>query len=112
VSPDALVVTIPVLSIQPLVENAIKHGMAPLVSGGTVRLDAHVEQGELCVKVSDTGHGFATADRSGVGLENVERRLELSYGGAARMAIESSQQGTVVSLLIPTQVAQAVEVAR
>ena len=112
VSPDALAVTIPILSIQPIVENAIKHGIAPLVAGGTVRLDARVEQGELCVKVSDTGQGFPTADRSGVGLENVERRLELSYGGAARIAIESSQQGTVVSILIPTQVPQAVEVVQ
>jgi len=112
VSPEALAVTIPILSIQPIVENAIKHGIAPLVAGGTVRLDARVEQGELCVKVTDTGHGFPTADRSGVGLENVERRLELSYGGAARMAIESGQLGTVVSILIPTQVPHAVEVAQ
>ena len=112
VSPEALAVTIPILSIQPIVENAIKHGIAPLVAGGTLTLDARVEHGELRVTVSDTGHGFPTAARSGVGLENVERRLELSYGGAARLSIESSQQGSSVSILIPAQISQAVEVRR
>jgi two-component system, LytTR family, sensor kinase len=105
VSTEALGVTIPILSIQPLVENAIKHGIAPLVAGGTVRLEAHMDHGELRVTVSDTGPGFPISQRSGVGLENVERRLELSYGGSATLAVESDSRGSVVSIVIPVEVA-------
>jgi LytS/YehU family sensor histidine kinase len=104
VAPETLGVAIPILSIQPLVENAVKHGIAPLVAGGTVTLDARMEGGELRVTVSDTGAGFPVAVRSGVGLENVERRLELSYGGAARLTIESDARGSAVSIVIPVGV--------
>ena len=111
VSPEALGVAIPILSIQPIVENAIKHGIAPLVAGGLVKLDAAVEGGELRVTVRDSGRGFSSAERSGVGLQNVERRLQLSYGGAARFEIESDPQGTEVSISIPVRMQQTVEVA-
>jgi two-component system, LytTR family, sensor kinase len=100
VAPGALSVLIPILSIQPLIENAVKHGIAPLVAGGTVNLDARIIDGQLRIRVSDSGPGFAPQSRNGVGLENVRRRLELSYGGAARLEI----LGSAVSIEIPVGV--------
>ena len=95
---------IPVLSLQPIVENAIKHGIAPLASGGTVTVTARLEDQELRITVHDTGRGFESTNRSGVGLENVERRLELSYGSAAHLEIESTPQGSTVTIAIPSLV--------
>ena len=101
---DAQGVMIPVLSLQPIVENAIKHGIAPLASGGTVTVTARLEDQELRITVHDTGRGFESTNRSGVGLENVERRLELSYGSAAHLEIESTPQGSTVTIAIPSLV--------
>jgi two-component system LytT family sensor kinase len=103
VEPGALLVPIPILSIQPLVENAVKHGISPKTGGGVVRIEARMGAEALRVTVSDTGAGFRNGDgsRNGVGLENVARRLELCYGPEARLDIQSDTQGSVVSLVIP-----------
>jgi len=98
VAPDAMAVPIPILSIQPLVENAVKHAISPKPEGGLVRLEATVdERGRLAVSVRDTGSGFKPGNKSGVGLENVERRLQLCYGPETRLRIESTVSGSVVS---------------
>ncbi len=102
VMPEALSVPIPILSIQPLVENAVKHGIAPQAGGGLIRIHAGLDPGgALRISVRDSGPGFTTSNRAGVGLENVERRLDLCYGGDARLSIESSASGTEVSVRIP-----------
>jgi signal transduction histidine kinase len=113
IAPAALSVPIPILSIQPLVENAVKHGIAPLASGGAIRIDARIEpEGKLRVAVSDSGGGFRKSGRDGVGLENVERRLELCYGGNARLEIQSSTHGSEVAITIPEMAAKPVEALR
>jgi two-component system LytT family sensor kinase len=110
VDPDALRVSIPILSIQPLVENAVKHGIAPKIEGGVVRLRATLEESALHVIVSDTGPGFRAGHdvsdgaKSGVGLENVTRRLQLCYGADAQIAIHSDAAGSSVSFSIPLAV--------
>jgi two-component system LytT family sensor kinase len=112
IAPEAGDVQIPVLSIQPIVENAVKHGISPLSAGGTVAIEARRDTNGLNVRVSDTGRGFQATGEPGVGLENVRRRLELSYGGAAQLDIYSGQQGTTVSILIPVLAAPSLEVTR
>jgi two-component system sensor histidine kinase LytS len=101
-TPEALAVPIPILSIQPLVENAVKHGIAPLAGGGLIQIHAALDSnGSLLISVCDSGPGFSKSNRTGVGLENVERRLELCYGGKARLTIDSGVSGTQVSVRIP-----------
>jgi two-component system LytT family sensor kinase len=107
---EAQSVPIPILSIQPLVENAVKHGIAPQAGGGLIQIHAGIDSnGSLQISVRDTGPGFSTSNRTGVGLENVERRLELCYGGDARLTIESSGSGTEVGVRIPAVSARPVE---
>jgi signal transduction histidine kinase len=114
VDPDALHVPIPILSIEPLVENAVKHAIAPQVGGGVVRLQVRLQENALQVTVSDTGKGFPSAagSKSGVGLENVTKRLQLCYGAESRIHIESDPAGSSVSFSIPanTPILRAVEV--
>jgi len=115
VTSEAQAVPIPILSIQPLVENAVKHGIAPLAGGGVIHIQARIDSsGSLLISVRDTGPGFTKTHLKtpGVGLENVERRLELCYGGDARLAIESSTSGTEVSVRIPAGSGRAVEAWR
>jgi LytS/YehU family sensor histidine kinase len=113
---ELLSLRVPSLMVQPLVENAIKHGITPARFGGEVCLRARLEHsstkvsnGEevLSVIVSDTGLGasemeWARGRRSGVGLSNIEERLR-SYGGSsAALRINSTPgTGTVVELRIP-----------
>ncbi len=111
VDPGALRVPIPILSVQPLVENAVKHGISPKAAGGSVRLEARLAGGGLNILVRDTGAGFSPSNGgAGVGLKNVARRLELAYGPSAGLHIESAPGATEVSFTIP--VAQAAEAAR
>lgn len=92
---------IPPLSLQPLVENAIKHGLEPKVAGGSVRLVARNSGGTLQLDVEDDGLGFAPSVAGGVGLSNLRERLASHYGDRARIVIEDLGSGTRVRLTIP-----------
>ena len=80
--PDALLVRpFPLLLLQPLVENAITHGIEPKVGGGEVRIAAAAENGRLRLVVSDNGAGLREGNTgAGFGLENVRSRLHALYG--------------------------------
>ncbi len=103
VAESALREQIPVLSIQPLVENAVKHGVAARAEGGEIQVEVKLEEGGLRVRVRDTGPGFSfprpaiSGEHTGIGLENVSRRLQLCYGPTARLDVQSSSEGTTVS---------------
>jgi hypothetical protein len=113
---ELLSVRIPSLLVQPLVENAIKHGITPSRFGGEVRIRARLERAlddasrnsdVLEITVSDSGIGaseieLARGRRRGVGLSNLEERLR-SYGGAsASLQIDSVRgEGTIVELRLP-----------
>ncbi len=106
VSEAARSVLIPILSIQPLIENAVKHGIAAKSGSGRVCLKAELVEFGLQVTVEDTGLGFEWSkmqrrDGTGVGLDNVRRRLKLCYGPAADLKIDSSSAGTTITFVIP-----------
>ena len=106
VSPEALAIPIPILSLEPLVENAVKHGIALKAEGGCVRITALVDtHGTLRISVCDTGVGFSRQNGKSekVGLENVTRRLELCYGSASALHIDTGPTGSTVSFAIPAQ---------
>ncbi|HET9870723.1 MAG TPA: histidine kinase [bacterium] len=104
-APDqALSVPVPVLILQPLVENAVKHGLSSRAQGGRVWIGARLEGGSLRLWVEDDGVGFgrSTLTGSGSALENCRKRLELGYGGAARMEIgPRDPSGTRVEMTLP-----------
>jgi two-component system, LytTR family, sensor kinase len=100
---------IPPLVLQPLVENAIKHGIAPSSIGGDLTVAARITHAppHLCISVRDTGVGvseinFQQGRGCGVGLTNVERRLECVYGQDASLSLTSVPGGgTVAEMLLP-----------
>ena len=95
---------VPSLLLQPLLENAIRHGLAPLGEGGSVRVTAQREGERLRVSVEDDGVGLARgAQRTGVGLRNVQERLRTLYGQAAEFLIgeRSGGRGTAVTIVLP-----------
>jgi two-component system, LytTR family, sensor kinase len=97
-------VMIPILTVQPLVENAIKHGISQRTGKGKIRVLATNSGGVLLVTVQDNGPGFAQRDANsglGMGLENVRQRLRLCYGASATVNINSTRDRTSVSLSIP-----------
>ena len=95
--PDALRnVRIPPLLIQPLVENAIKHGLEKSVEGGEVVIEVERADGKIRIQVADSGVGIReTMGGSGIGLENVKRRLAIMYGDAGRLVIEENEPSGV-----------------
>ena len=94
---------VPALSIQPLVENAVKHGVSRKADGGEVRVSACEDSGGLRVEVADNGPGFDTHAQpgGGHGLRSVERRLQLCYEGAVEFRVESDASGSRVGFTIP-----------
>jgi sensor histidine kinase YesM len=107
VDPALRELAVPGLLLQPLVENALKHGLGTVESGGTVRLDAFREGSALVVRVTDDGRGFAAGRerreaRSGTGLENLRGRLRSAFGDAARLEVQpGTPRGTVATLRLP-----------
>jgi sensor histidine kinase YesM len=96
---------VPRLILQPLVENAIKHGIAPHAAPGTVRITARREGEVLKLEVRDTGAGLSRAARAkidaGVGLSNTRDRLECLYGGAHALELLEDGQGLAVRIRFP-----------
>ncbi len=101
---------VPSLILQPLVENAVKHGISETKSGGEVQISAElkIEQGDsfLYLNVTDTGAGFneKKAKSDGIGLENIRQRLRSHYGKKAHLTIESRlQKGTRAEIKLPVR---------
>ena len=100
---------IPALTIQPIVENAIKHGLMKLSKGGTIRVVSYEKESHYCVSVEDDGVGFDTDvlldERKHVGIRNIRGRLKAMVNGT--LEIESRVGiGTTVLIKIPKEVAQ------
>lgn len=111
--PDELAqLPVPAMLLQPLVENALKHGIEPKVGGGSIHVSARRDGGMLALRVADTGVGLAPdrapgegrAGRAGnsYGLTHVRERLRALYGGRAGLKLEAqSPAGTVATVRIP-----------
>ena len=90
--------------LQPLVENAIKHGLEPKIEGGSISVTATVHGSILQIRIADTGLGFGVATDtagSGSGLTNVRARLKALYGDAATLTIEQPATGTRICISLP-----------
>ena len=95
---------VPTLLLQPLVENAVKHGIAGLVEGGTIRLEARREAGGVVVTVTNPFDPDAPPpERLGVGLAQVRRRLEVRYGPQARLDTGTAEGIYRVVLRLPCE---------
>ena len=96
---------LPVLTVQPIVENAVKHGTSKKRGGGTVRISTREDKESYIIEVSDTGCGFDPAKpkndgKRHVGIENVRQRLSNMCGGS--LSIESTVgKGTLATIIIP-----------
>jgi hypothetical protein len=93
---------VPPLVLQPLIENAIKHGIATMVDGGTVRLEGRVEDGHLAVRVENSFDPDAPSPRrSGLGLRNVRNRLETRFGDAAHLNVAAQNNRFSAEMVFP-----------
>lgn len=105
IDPEALECLLPAFTLQPLVENAIRHGIAPRAGEGTLRISAHLENEQLVLEVADDGFGAdgaKVAEASGVGLNAVRQRLEARWGASARMEIVTApRNGFLVRIVVP-----------
>jgi hypothetical protein len=97
--PDALRdAIVPPMLLQPLVENAIKHGLEPKIEGGSVQVVASSSDGRLRIEVRDDGIGLADdLVNPGYGLEHVRERLRTLYGDGAALAIAARPEGGVIA---------------
>jgi len=105
IDPDALECLVLAFSLQPLVENAIKHGIAPRAGGGTLRVAATLANDQLVLEVADDGAGadsVRVGEAAGVGLTAVRQRLETRWGTNARMEIVTApRNGFLVRVTVP-----------
>jgi len=108
IAPETLDASVPHLLLQPIVDNAVKHGISKLRAGGEIRIAARVEDGELQLSVQDNGPGFGTGGTfpaSGLGLRITRERLESLYGQDQNMELLSVPGGgTITRVCIPFQV--------
>ena len=101
--PETLEASVPNLILQPLVENAIRHAVAPRAEETIVRVHATRHNGSLLLEVTDNGEGMADRiqDSDGIGLANTRSRLEKIYGKDHDFRVESSGAGVHISISIP-----------
>lgn len=104
---EATEFVLPALSVQPLVENAIKHGLMRLETGGTVKIHSYETPTHFCVEVTDDGVGFDTDapidEKKHVGLRNIRGRLKAMVNGALVMESKPGV-GTKAIIMIPKEV--------
>jgi two-component system LytT family sensor kinase len=115
IEPEAENVMIPSMILQPLVENAIRHGLAHKIEGGTITLRASRKNQRLLIEVQDDGAGIPEGRReeifaSGIGISNVNERLRVLFGDQFSLNVESQPgKGTLVSVAIPELVVREKE---
>jgi hypothetical protein len=101
--PDELAqARIPTMLLLTLVENALKHGIDPVVEGGFIRVSASGEQGSLRLSVADSGRGLSVHQGRGTGLANIRQRLLMMYGSGAILSLRPAEpRGMVACVAMP-----------
>jgi hypothetical protein len=112
IAPEALVAEVPALLLQPMVENAIKHGIACRRNPGRVRISARVQVDRLLLEVmndpAELPKGQSAPESHGVGLETTRKRLERAFGKSYLLSCNvNTPQGTLVAISIPFRVAES-----
>jgi len=93
---------VPPMSVQSLVENAVKHGITPQSGGGECRVTASADDGSLRIEVRDTGPGFdLAAIRAGHGLDSLVERLDSLFGAKAHLKVSRRDGYSVVEMVLP-----------
>ena len=106
---EALDAEMPNMLLQPLVENAIKHGISKRAQGGAIMLVGHKEHNRLVIVVSDDGAGTSNGTRgSGIGISNTRARLQQMYGGDFAFEVRPTERGMVIKIDIPFRIHSAV----
>jgi two-component system, LytTR family, sensor kinase len=111
VAPETLDASVPNLLLQPLVENAIRYGIAPFSAGGEICVHAHRNHETLHLRVTDSGPGLtgtkSTTSGTGVGLKNTRTRLQQLYGSEHRIELKYAERGGfIVEIDIPFRIAE------
>ena len=102
VSDDIKKLPFPSMLVQPIVENAIKHGLEPKIEGGEIRVNVKKRQEKICWEISDTGIGFSENSDPGVGLSNILERLDSLYGDEGNLIMQENQpSGLKIFLEVP-----------
>jgi two-component system LytT family sensor kinase len=108
--PASLEIMVPSMILQPLVENSIKHGLSPKIEGGSITLRSRLIKSRLVIEVEDDGVGMGAAQvvasdgiaGAGIGMANIQERLKVLYGEAAKMMIDGREGGgTLIRLRLP-----------
>jgi two-component system, LytTR family, sensor histidine kinase AlgZ len=104
VRPEANGVLVPPLLLQPLVENAIRHGIANLPEGGIIRLSADCNHEAVSIVIQNSFDPESTASlKTGLGLENIRQRLHTRYGEQANIAVRDQDANFFVQLRLPAE---------
>lgn len=90
---------LPPMLVQPLVENAIKHGLEPKIEGGDIAIRASLNQNKLLIEIEDSGLGLLGGQRQGTGLDNIKKRLQLLYGNKGRLLLKENQTGGLTATI-------------
>src|SRR5262245_57833453 len=110
IEPDALELAVPPLLLQPLVENAVRHGLAPRRDGGTIRLSAHVTGTVLAIEIADDGNGTepdAWRRSKGLGLQAVRRQMNARFPDDGEFEVVTRPgAGFAVRITIPACIAK------
>ena len=95
---------VPPLLLQPLIENAVKHGIASMIDGGTIRIESVLEGGQLRVRVeNEYDPESPSAHRGGLGLRNIQSRLQTRFGGAASLTVRREPTRYFAEMVMPCQ---------
>jgi signal transduction histidine kinase len=104
IHPETLDAAVPHLLLQPLVDNAVKHGISKLPAGGEIQISARAQDGDLQIEIRDNGYGFGNngaSSGSGLGLRITRERLESLYGQEQSVELLSPPGGAITRVCIP-----------